>query len=283
VSSEQGALRIGEFARRAGVSPELLRAWERRYGLLQPVRSEGGFRLYTREDAERVARMQQGLEQGLSAAESARRALANAPLAEGLLDDARLRLLEAVRAFDETTVHAVLDEALGAFSLETVLQDLILPLLREIGEQWEAGELDVANEHFLSNLVRERLLALARNWSRGTGPLAILACAPHERHDIGLIAFGLVLRSHGWRILFLGANTPVETLAKAASAMKPRLVVVSSVDSELLETVGDELSRLGRRAPLVLSGPGATEDLCAQLRVDRLNGDLVAAAGTAGR
>jgi len=188
-------------------------------------------------------------------------------------------LLTAVSKFDETTVHAVLDEALGAFSLETVLRELVLPLLREIDEQWESGELEVANEHFASNVVRERLLALARYWSRGTGPLAILACAPRERHDIGLIAFGLVLRSHGWRILFLGANTPVETLAKAATAMKPRLVVVSSVDGDLLEAVGDELRRLGRRAPLVLSGPGATEELCAQLRVGRLDGDLVAAAG----
>ncbi len=283
VSSEQGALRIGEFARRTEVSPELLRAWERRYGLLQPVRSEGGFRLYTREDAERVARMQQGLEQGLSAAESARRALASAPPAEGLLDDARLRLVAAVTEYDETTMHAVLDEALGAFSLETVLRELILPSLRQIGEQWEADELEVANEHFASNVVRERLLALARNWSRGAGPLAILACAPGERHDIGLIAFGLVLRSHGWRILFLGANTPVGTLAKATTALKPRLVVVSSMDAELLEAAGGELRRLGRRAPLALSGAGATEELCAQLHVDRLDGDLVAAAEVTAR
>jgi MerR family transcriptional regulator, light-induced transcriptional regulator len=285
VSTEgQGALRIGEFARRAGVSPELLRAWERRYGLLQPVRSEGGFRLYTTDDGERVARMQQGLAEGLSAAESARRALASDRPTEGLLDDARVRLVSAVPTFDETTVHGVLDEALSAFSLESVLRELILPSLREIGEKWESGELEVAHEHFASNLVRERLLSLSRYWSRGAGPLAILACAPRERHDIGLIAFGLVLRSHGWRILFLGANTPVDTLAQAAVAMKPRLVVVSSVDGELLESVGGELRRLGRRAPLVLSGAGATDELCARLHVERLDGDLVAAAAdVAGR
>src|SRR6478735_6335207 len=70
--TEAGALRIGEFARRVGVSPELLRAWERRYNLLEPIRSNGGFRLYTPEDAERVARMQRGLAEGLSAAEAAR-------------------------------------------------------------------------------------------------------------------------------------------------------------------------------------------------------------------
>lgn len=281
--SSEGALRIGEFARRTGVSPELLRAWERRYGLLQPIRSAGGFRLYTAEDAERVAHMQHGLEQGLSAAESARRALADARPAVGLLDDARDRLLAAVAAYDETGVHAVLDEALAAFSIETVLRELILPVLREVGDAWERGDLEVGQEHFASNLIRERLLGLSRYWSRGAGPLAVLACAPRERHDIGLIAFGLVLRSHGWRILFLGANTPVETLASAATAMKPRLVVVTSMDQELLEPIGGELRRLAKSARLVLSGAGATEALCKRLHVDRLDGDLVTAAETVAR
>src|SRR5690242_21856160 len=94
VSTEVGALRIGEFARRAGVSPELLRAWERRYGLLQPIRTEGGFRLYTAEDAERVEEMKRALAQGLSAAEAASRALAApTPTNEPALEHARERLV----------------------------------------------------------------------------------------------------------------------------------------------------------------------------------------------
>ena len=277
MSTEAPALRIGEFARRVGVSPELLRAWERRYGLLQPIRSEGGFRLYTGEDAERVAQMKRALDEGLSAAEAARRALVQRPQ-EGVLDDARERLLAAARRYDEAAVHSVLDDAFAGFALETVLRELILPVLREVGDEWERGELEVGQEHFVSNVVRERLLALSRYWSRGAGPLAVLACAPRERHDMGLIAFGLVLRSHGWRILFLGANTPVETLASAAAAMKPRLVVVASMDGSLLEAVRAELRRLARSAPLVLSGAGASDELCKRLRVDRLDGDLVAAA-----
>ena len=279
MSTDAPALRIGEFARRVGVSPELLRAWERRYGLLQPIRSEGGFRLYTTEDAERVSRMKAALDEGLSAAEAARRALARQTRpAEGLLDDARERLLAAGRRYDEAAVHAVLDDAFAGFALETVLRELILPVLREVGDEWERGELEVGQEHFVSNVVRERLLALSRYWSRGAGPLAVLACAPRERHDMGLIAFGLVLRSHGWRILFLGANTPVETVASAAAAMKPRLVVVASMDGSLFEAVRAELRRLARSAPLVLSGAGASDELCKRLRVDRLDGDLVAAA-----
>jgi MerR family transcriptional regulator, light-induced transcriptional regulator len=279
MSVQTGALRIGEFARRVGVTPELLRAWERRYGLLQPIRTEGGFRLYTDDDAERVERMRRALDEGLSAAEAAQRALAVESSTDRALDGARERLISAAHSYDEATVHAVLDEVLARFSLETVLRELLLPVLREIGAEWERGELEVGQEHFATNVVRERLLALARMWGRGGGPLAILACAPGERHDIGLIAFGLVLRSHGWRILFLGADTPLATLRRAVETTEPRLVVVSSMDSELLEAHATELRRLARTTPLVLSGAGATETVCAGLRVDRLDGDLVAAAG----
>ncbi len=283
MSTDVGALRIGEFARRVSVSPELLRAWEARYGLLEPIRSDGGFRLYTAQDAERVARMKRGLDEGLSAAEAARRALAQARPGEALLEDAQGRLLSAVRAYDEAAVQAVLDEALAGFAVETVLRELILPTLREVGARWERGELEVGQEHFASNLVRERLLGLGRFWGRGGGPLAILACPPGERHDIGLIAFGLLLRSRGWRILFLGADTPLSTLGQAVATTAPRLVVVASMDSSLLESEAGELRRLGRSAPLVLSGAGASEELCKRLRVERLDGDLVAAADAVAR
>ena len=278
MSTHGGALRIGEFARRVGVSPELLRAWERRYGLLQPIRTEGGFRLYTGEDAERVEQMKRALDEGLSAAEAARRALAPVRPNGDALESARERLLAAAHAYDETAVHAILDEALAGFGLDTVLRELILPMLREVGDEWQRGELEIGQEHFATNLVRERLFALSRVWSRGGGPLALLACAPHEQHDMGLIAFGLVLRSHGWRILFLGANTPVETLAQAATAMKPQLIVVASMDEALLEAVSGDLRRLARSPRLVLSGAGASEELCSRLRLERLDGDLVSAA-----
>jgi DNA-binding transcriptional MerR regulator len=283
MSIDSGALRIGEFGRRVGVAPELLRAWERRYGLLQPVRTEGGFRLYTDDDAERVERMKRALDEGLSAAEAARHALASERPNERALDGARGRLVAAAHAYDGTTVHAILDEALAGFSLETVLSELVLPVLREIGTEWESGTLEIGQEHFATHLVRERLLGLARLWGRGGGPLAILACAPGERHDIGLIAFGLVLRSHGWRILFLGADTPLDTLDRAVATTSPQLVVVASLDSALLEAQSTELRRLARSARLVLSGAGATDKLCSRLHIDRLDGDLVNAADVVSR
>jgi MerR family transcriptional regulator, light-induced transcriptional regulator len=278
VDTARGPLRIGEFARRVGVSPELLRAWERRYGLLRPVRSSGGFRLYTDEDAERVAHMRRALNEGLSAAEAARAALERGQPSEGLLEDAAARLLAAIERYDEAAVHAVLDASFAAFGLDTVLRDVILPTLKQVGVGWEQGTLEISQEHFASNLIRGRLLSLARLWSRGGGPLALLACAPGETHDISLLAFGLLLRSHGWRILFLGADTPIATLAQTAKTTRPALAVLTSFDPALLQAEKTALRRLAKIAPLVLSGPGASDTLCTQLGVRRLDGDLVDAA-----
>ena len=283
VSVGRGAHRIGEFARRVGVSPELLRAWEQRYGLLQPVRSAGGFRLYTKEDADRVARMRRALADGLSAAEAARVALENEAPARGLIEDARARLLGAVEAYDEAALQAVLDDGVAAFGLEPFVRDLILPALAEIGRRWEAGNAEVSQEHFASHLIRGRLLSLARLWGRGAGPLALLACAPGEQHDISLLAFGLLLRSHGWRILFLGADTPISTLKATAHVTGPAAIVLVAFDAALLESEATALRQLARIAPLFLSGPGATTDLTRLGRVRRLDGDLVAAADDVAR
>jgi len=278
VVSVAGGHRIGEFARRVGVTPELLRAWEQRYGLLRPVRTQGGFRLYREEDAERVARMRRGLEEGLSAAEAARAALETPPSADHLLDDARARLMSAIEAYDEAGVQAALDDGLAAFGLEAFVRDLILPTLTAVGRGWEQGSVEISQEHFASNLIRGRLLSLARLWGRGSGPLALLACAPSEQHDITLLAFGLILRSYGWRILFLGADTPLSTIQDAARTTAPAVIVLVTFDTALVEAEGTALRRLARIAPLFLSGPGASPALTGHLRIRRLNGDLIDAA-----
>ena len=273
-----GGHRIGEFARRVGVTPELLRAWEQRYGLLQPERSPGGFRLYGEEDAKRVARMRQALDAGLSAAQAARVALAPAASPDHPVEDARARLMSAIESYDEAGAQAALDDALAAFGLELVVRDLILPTLTAIGRGWEEGRIEISQEHFASNLIRGRLLSLARLWGRGSGPLALLACAPGEQHDISLLAFGLILRSHGWRILFLGADTPLATIQETARATAPAVIVVVTFDAGLVEREKAALRRLARMATLFLSGPGSSAALPSQLRVRRLNGDLIDAA-----
>ncbi|HET8820378.1 MAG TPA: B12-binding domain-containing protein [Thermoleophilaceae bacterium] len=295
--SEASHLRIGELSRRAGVSPELLRAWERRYDLLRPTRSPGGLRLYSLEDLERVRLMSRHIADGLAAREAAalasRAALGpeggeatagGAPGAALDAEAARARLARAVDQFDEPAAQAVIDELLAVATVDALLSEAVVPFLRDIGDRWERGELSVAQEHFASNLLRGRLLGLARGWGRGAGPRALLACPPGERHDLGLIAFGLALRARGWRIDFLGSDTPVESIVGAVRTVRPRLVVVSAASAELLTPMGPQLAELAREREVAVAGAGARDFDPGDSDVLVLTRDPVAEAeGLAGR
>jgi MerR family transcriptional regulator, light-induced transcriptional regulator len=261
-------LRIGELSRRLGVSDHVLRAWETRYGLLQPVRSAGGFRLYSEADESRIRRMQAYLAEGLSAAEAAAAALGGdtspapgppAGPAAGSQPFAELR--RALDAFDEPAAQAVLDRLMAELSLPAVLRDVVLPYLADLGERWQRGTASIAAEHFASNLIRGRLAGLARGWGSGHGPQALLACPPGELHDMALMIFGIVLNRNGWRIGYLGPSTPVGELARAAATAHPDLVVLAATVPGILEPLQPELTSLARHAPLALAGAGAAPEL----------------------
>jgi DNA-binding transcriptional MerR regulator len=284
VSTDVAAyLRIGELAHRTGASPERLRAWERRYKLLRPLRTAGGFRLYTEEDERRVARMQEKLGAGLSAAEAARMALAEEAAGAGDavehgLDAVRVELLAALERYDEPEAQALLDRLLGSLGFATVIVDVVLPVLREIGERWRAGAVTVGQEHFASALLRGRLLGLARGWDHGIGPRALLACPPGERHDLGLIAFGLLLRREGWRVVFLGADTPLDTLCEAVRESRPAAVVLSAVNARRFAGSVNGIAAIARGTPVGLGGRGAAGRLGAALARLGLPQDPVEAA-----
>src|SRR5689334_23630634 len=281
-------LRIGELSRRLGVSDHVLRAWEARYGLLQPVRSAGGFRLYSEADALRVRRMQAHLADGLSAAEAARAVLGQDSRADGRAGgtgrvpttETELSgvLRQALDAFDEPAAQAVLDRLLSDLSLTAVLRDVVLPYLTELGKRWQRGTASIAQEHFASNLLRGWLAGLARGWGNGHGPRAVLACPPGELHDLALMAFGIVLNRNGWRIDYLGMNTPVEELARTVDARPPDLVVLAATLPENLEPHATQLTALARRAPLALAGAGATPQIAAAVGARLLTSDPVTAA-----
>src|SRR4051812_12859897 len=150
--SDDGLLRIGELSKRSGVSPELLRAWERRYGLLHPTRSAGGLRLYSAGDLDRVRVMREHLDAGPApapAAALAMRADTAEPAHRAALSPAAVRedLAAALDRFDEPRAQAILDQVLAAATVETLLGEVILPYLRALGERWERGEASIAHEH----------------------------------------------------------------------------------------------------------------------------------------
>lgn len=344
-------MRIGELAARTGVSVHVLRVWERRYGLLTPSRSAGGYRLYGPQDEWRVRETARLREEGMSAAQAAATALRTSrslPLDLGDLDDlggpggpagsgdpggagtsaegragdgrpgtdgvdgardaddaggdggtddradgttdaglARLRdrLLRAIAEFDGTAAQAVLDVALEHLGVEATIADLVMPVLRQTGDRWASREFTVAQEHFASNLIRTRLSSLGLAWDAGTGPMAVLACPSGERHDLGLLAFAVVLGRTGWRVRYLGADTPLETLGSAVTALEPDLVVLSSVVEQPLAEAADRLAELPPaatealgRAQVVVAGAGATPEVAERLGAILLEGDPVEAA-----
>jgi len=287
-----GLLRIGELSRRVGVSDHVLRAWERRYGLLKPVRSAGGFRLYSEADEGRVRRMQAHLAGGLSAAEAARAALGedgadaaatygSASVAverhEGLADRAGALAL-ALDELDEPAAQAVFDRLLSDFTVETVLRDVVMPYLQELGERWERGSVTVAQEHFASNLLRGRLASLARGWGHGHGPRAVLACPPGERHDLALLVFGIALNRNGWRVGYLGADTPLEELINTAVDTAADLVVLAAATPERFAGLTEDLTRLASVVPLAVAGAGAAQRMALPVGTRVLTADPVTEA-----
>jgi DNA-binding transcriptional MerR regulator len=289
IAGDRPLLRIGELSRRLGVTDHVLRAWESRYGLLRPVRSAGGFRLYSAADEGRIRQMQAYLAEGLSAAEAARTVLredrnasaapaAGPDLAAATVSELAAALRQALDAFDEPSAQAVFDRLLSDLSLTAVLRDVVLPYLAGLGERWERGTASVAQEHFASNIIRGRLAGLARGWGGGHGPRAVLACPPGEQHDMGLMIFGIVLNRNGWSIDYFGANTPVEELERAVDATRPDLVVLAATVPEPLESLRPDLAALARRAPLALAGAGATPPLASAVGARLMAGDLVTEA-----
>jgi DNA-binding transcriptional MerR regulator len=249
--SAEGLLRVGELSRRSGVSADLLRAWERRYGLLEPERSAGGLRLYSPTDLERVRLMKQHLASGLAAAEAAALALRDQGTASVVRPPAvRAELAEALEAFDEPRAQAVLDRLLTSTTVDTLLREIVLPYLDDLGDRWERGAASVAQEHFASGVLRGRLLALARGWGMGM------------------------------RIVYLGPNCPIDTVAETARLVDATLIVLSGVDAGRASRVTGALKELAARHRLALGGTAAAA-VDAELEeagVLALGGDVVAEA-----
>ena len=275
--AEKGRLRIGELSKRVGVSPELLRAWETRYGLVDPERTPGGLRLYSKDDEQRVIEMRRQIAAGLSAAEAARvalRALATPVSMERLLSD----LDSTLAALDEPAAQAALDRTFQSLDLETALARVILPYLHDVGERWAAMEAGVEQEHFASNVIGGRLRTLARGWGEGDGDCALLACPPGEQHELGLLCFGLLLREAGWRIAYLGADTPPVDVATAIPELSPALVVFGAIIAQRFIDAADGIRALSAQTRVAIGGAGASKALAESLGAELLANDMVAAA-----
>jgi len=265
VHEEHNLFPISAVVEATGVPAVTLRAWERRYDFLQPHRTPKGHRLFSVEQIELVRRVTSLIDSGVPVGR-----IGDLIRQEALLRDVEAAaggdgwetfqddMHAAVRAFDERQLDLVYESALSRFSESTVTERLIIPMLQRLGASWQQGETGVAEEHFFSLYIRNKLGA---RWHHGQRPLAgrkiVVACLPGDRHEYGLLFFALVARSRGFDPVLLGADMPLQQLAGVARRCRATAIVISCTLKPDFAELGSAFDRLVSESPVPVFAGGA--------------------------
>lgn len=244
-------------AERLGVAPGTLRAWEQRYGIVRPGRTEGGYRLYDEDDLDALTQMVRLVADGIQPAQASQLVLAGPPRPEpaalsvaapGLPDPGLL--ISASRSFDTAALEGALDAAFTAAGFEFVVDGWLMDALRQVGKAWAEGHLDAAQEHFVSAGVMRRLAAAfdAAGNPRG-GPHVLVGLVPGATHEIATLAFATVLRRAGLRVTYLGGDLPVASWAEAVRVSRPDAVVLGAPRMQDAEAAGEVIRVLHSSSP----------------------------------
>ena len=278
---------IKEAAARTGVSVALLRAWERRYGVVAPSRTAAGYRLYDEAALDRLRVMRALLEDGWQPSAAAAAILdgtaptpppSQVPTQTAAPDDpdssdvvgsgppggeaagAIAALVAGAAALDSASIERALDDIFAAGSYELVAERLLLPALVEIGNAWADGRLSVAAEHAASEAVRRRLAAAFQAAGRAPsgGGVILVGLPPGSRHDIGALAFAVAARRAGLPILYLGADLPADDWVETARRTGARAVVIGAPTAADVEAASHVADALGVGLPKLVIAAGGT-------------------------
>jgi len=274
-SSDAPLYNTAAVVRRTSVPATTVRAWERRYGYPKPRRDAAGQRLYSERDIEAIRWLADQTAHGVAisraiamlrnghAAQSATTSVSRSPRSFAAV---RSDLLHAMLAFDLGRAEAVLAEAFALYSVEDVCLQIFEPLLIEVGDRWHAGELSVGEEHYITAFIRARLFALLDAYQRidVAGPLVLLACAPDEWHEIGILLVAVFLARRGVAVRYLGANLPLDALARLVEQLHPAVVALSAQSRETARKLGGAGRLLAAGSPpharLVVGGQAFNAD-----------------------
>lgn len=282
---------IGVVARRTGLSLHVLRAWERRYGVVEPVRTTGGQRLYSDADVERLRLLHVLTESGRSISQIAGlkreelRELAAGDAVtdvgpdarsdvrpDGVREDAReIResCLAAGERMNGEAVYAVLMRAVVTLRPPEFLEDVLIPLLHEVGDRWHAGKVGPAQEHIVTEAGRRVLWWMLDAYAQPAGGRVMVATTPAgEQHELGAMIVSAVALDEGWRIGYLGGSLPASEIARAARRLDAAAVALSVVNDDVLASAANDMSELSETLPAgiaLLAGGRAAEAGRAQL------------------
>jgi len=256
--------RIGSVSRLTGLSADVVRVWERRYGAINPQRSDGGSRLYSDADIARLRRLRQAVELGHAIGQVARlpeveleRLSARQEVfsANGQLETdpyalTRTRFIDAINRFDVVTADEEIRRAATLYPPIVIVRRIVSPILTEIGERWAQSQVGIAQEHVATNLLRNLLSSLFRLYPPDEKAEAIVcATTSGERHEFGILISALIAATRGWRVVYLGTDLPASEIVRTARVVKARILALSVVNphnkqtSEELELIETTLPR----------------------------------------
>jgi len=255
---------IRVLSEQTGVPATTLRAWERRYGLLKPKRTPKGHRLYNNDDLDIVRQVVQLLEDDYTISKAIN-AIRLGEVEQKRNDDKipshwiaiRKRFIRAIETFDENLLETVYNEALSLYPIDIVTVNLIRPILNQLGEEWENRPTGIAEEHFFSAYLRNKIGARMHHTAgRNQGKRLLLACLPGEFHDLGVLLFGLSAMTRGYRILYLGADLPLEQVRQVEKRVDVDGVMLSGSTHGYTTELHQQLEQLADEVavPLMLGG-----------------------------
>ena len=270
---------IKEASVRSGVGVPLLRAWERRYGVVVPLRTASGYRLYDDTAIERLRAMRHLIAGGWSAQQAAQRVQAasavelstltaagtealttSEPMDGSAADILIARLVEAARTIDATELEAALDETFSSARFEVAADTVIMPALRAIGDAWERQEIGVAGEHAASQAVLRRLAMAyeAAGDADADRPL-LVGLGPGARHELGAFAFAIAARRAGLPVLYLGSDLPADEWTAAAVERDARAAIIGVPTRADVRRATEVLDALRSSRPAMIRAAGGDQ------------------------
>ncbi len=257
-------------AKKAGLTPHLIRAWERRYDAVSPNRTDTNRRRYSEEEIERlrllalatraghrigdIARLPTTVLREMAGALQAPASATALPSLSFSAEETLADALEAVRSMDDSLLQSILSRAAVALGQRGLLERIISPLARRVGELWAAGSMTAAHEHFVSNLLRLFLLRGSRAYAEGpNSPLLVVTTPAGQLHELGAAIVAAAAGDLGWRTLYLGPNLPAADIAHAAVSSKARAVALSIVYPGDDPDLPQELAHLRKLLPKEIS------------------------------
>jgi methanogenic corrinoid protein MtbC1 len=241
-------------------------ALAQRYAILHPERTAGGQRRYSERDVARVEWLRQRLEEGYRIGEAASLLGSVGPTPARSPREHLKGMLDALDDLEPAVIGLRLDQAFALLRVEETFEAVLCPLLEAVGDRWQNGSMTTAQEHLVSEAVRSRLGHLLADAGGGVHGVAVLACAPGERHELGLMMATIALRRDGWKVVYLGADAPLTDALALADAMSARVLGLSLATAARTDVLESGLrGRVPRGVSLVVGGAGATEPLARRI------------------